>query len=767
MILSAGTKVGRYEIELRLGAGGMGEVYRARDTRLDRRVALKVLPPHLSESAEARQRLDREARTISSLSHPNICHLYDVGSHEGTYFLVMELLEGETLADLLGKGLLPVESVLKYGIEICEGLEKAHRHGIVHRDLKPANIFVTHDGHIKILDFGLAKGFTSPGEVGSDAQTLASEMNLTSPGTALGTIAYMSPEQARGETLDERSDLFSLGVVLYETCTGRRAFEGATSALIFDAILNRQPRPATELNPNLPYAFGSLLNRLMAKNARDRCQSAREVLEALREMERSRQASSSAKVRVGRRIPSIAVLPFANLSADPENQYFSDGLAEELTNALSRLQGLQVASRTSAFRFRDSNVDIREIGRQLNVEAVVEGSVRRAGKRLRITAQLVNVGDGYHLWSDRYDREITDLFEIQDEITEAIVKMLEPTLAGQQARLTRRHSENLQAYELYFKGLRLWEQRGESALRAGLECFRAAVEFDPQYALAYAGIADSYSILAVYGYVSINETRPRALAAVNKAMELDSSLGEVHYSTGNVMAIFGRRLSDAIPHFRRAIDIQPRSSYFHAYLCLVLSGLNRADEAVAEAARATELDPLSPFIYGLTGLSLNVANRQEESIRNAERALELHPNFVLGLWSLHKAKGALGCWEESIALAEKLVSIGRRAPVFVGQLGLAYGFSGQKEKARLLREELLMRRAAGEFISPPALLAIDVGLEDQQAAHDDLVAYIEDGGNGFGAMVMLGPHFSRLATYPSCMEVIQKVGLPISGAAQP
>ncbi len=761
MTLTSGMKLGPYEIQAPLGCGGMGEVYRARDARLARTVAIKVLPAHLSADPDAKQRFEREARTISSLNHPHICHLYDIGSQDGTDFLVMEFLEGETLAERLRKGPVPAEQCWKIGMEICEGLEKAHHSGVIHRDLKPANIFLTDDGHAKLLDFGLARSSTPAAElIANDAQTLGSGVNLTSRGAAVGTVAYMSSEQARGETLDERSDLFALGVVLYEMSSGFRPFEGSTSALIFDAILNRQPHPLSESNPDLPFAFASLLNRLMAKNSRDRCRSAGEALDALREIERARQMSSSGKARAGRRIPSIAVLPFSNLSADPDNQYFSDGLSEELTNALARLQGLQVASRTSASRFRDSGTDIREIGRQLNVEAVVEGSVRRAGKRLRITAQLVNVGDGYQLWSERYDREITDIFEIQDEITAAIVKMLEPTLSGHQSILTRRHSENLQAYELYLKGLRLWEQRGESALRAGLECFRAAVELDPEYALAHAGIADSYSILAVYGYASLKEMRPRALAAVNKAMALDASLGEIHYSMGNAMVIFGARMSYALPHFRRAIEIQPRSAYFHGYLCLALSTLHQPVEAAAEATRATELDPLSPFIHGLTALCFQVADLQEDAMRNARRALELHPNFVLGLWALHKATGALGRWDESIQTAEKLVAISRRGATFVGQLAMAYGLSGQREKALPLREELLLRRESGEFIAPAALLAVDLGLGDQQGTHDDLLAYLDDGGNGFGAAVILGPlFFDLLPTYPASADLMREKGL--------
>ena len=756
--LKPGTKLGPYEIQSPLGAGGMGEVYRARDTRLARTVAIKVLPDHLSSSAEAKQRFDREARTISSLNHPHICHLYDIGAQDGTDFLVMEFLEGETLGDRLRQGPIPIDQCLKIGIEISEGLEKAHRSGVMHRDLKPANIFLTKDGHTKLLDFGLARSFSAARAAGADDKTLEHDLTLTSPGSALGTVAYMSPEQARGEAVDERSDLFSLGVVLYEMAGGRRPFDGPTAAVVFDSILNKQPEPLTRVNPGIPPTFVDLLNRLMTKSARQRCQSAHEALEALREIDHLRQSStsSSGKTRMSRKIPSVAVLPFANLSADPDNQYFSDGLSEDLTSALSRLQGLQVASRTSAFRFRGGNTDIHEIGRQLNVEALVEGSVRRSGNRVRVTAQLVNVADGYQLWSDRYDREITDIFEIQDEITGAIVKMIEPALVGEQSALTRRHSENVQAYELYLKGMGLWEQRGESALRAGLECFRAAVELDPDYALAHTGIADTYTILAVYGYVSINETRPRAMAAVEKAMTLDPSLGEVHCSMGNAVLVF-RKMTDSLPHFRRAVEIQPRSSMFHAYMCLSLSALRHAEQLSAEAARATELDPLSPFIHGLTALSLTVGGKIEEGMRNARRALELHPNFVLGMWSLHKALAAMGRWDEAIQIGERLLSISRRGAVFVGQLGMTYGFSGQRDKALALRQELLLRRDGGEFITPMAFLAIDVGLDDSASVRDDVLAYIEDGGSGLGIAAVLGT-FS-LDKFANCADLFPRIGM--------
>jgi serine/threonine protein kinase/tetratricopeptide (TPR) repeat protein len=759
MALASGTKLGPYEIQSSLGAGGMGEVYRARDTRLDRTVAIKILPAHLSSDLDARQRFQREARTISSLNHPHICQLYDIGAQDGANFLVMEFLEGETLSARLQKGPLQPEQCLKIAIELCEGLEKAHRSGVIHRDLKPANIFLTSDGHAKLLDFGLAKTTAQPG--GSDPEetrAAGEDVNLTSPGSAVGTVAYMSPEQARGEALTEHSDLFSLGIVIYEMASGQRPFVGSTTAMIFDSILNRQPVPLSQVRPALSLSFGELVARLMAKSLRERCQSAREVIETLQEIQREGQSSSSAKVRAGRKIPSIAVLPFANLSTDPDNQYFSDGLSEDLISALARLQGLLVASRGSSFRFRGDSADIREIGRQLNVQAILEGSVRRAGKRLRITAQLVDVADGYQLWSERYDREITDIFEIQDEIAAAIVKTLEPTLAGQQQALTRRHSENLQAYELYLKGRRLWDQRLESALRAGLECFRAAIELDPDYALAHTGIADSFSILAVYGYTSILEGRPRVEAAMKKALELDPTLAESHFSMALSTTIVAAQPGDAERHFRKALEIQPRSSAIHAYFSLYLATQHRFDEVPVHIAKAIELDPLSPFVYGLTGLSLQCSSRYEEAIRNARHSLELQPNMVLGLWALQMATCSLARWDEAIEAGEQLVSVTRHSALFLGNLAKAYALSGQREKSLAILREVLQRQQSGEYISPMCLILIHTALQDLDSAHAALVAYIEDGGNGWGLEIAVGPYVDTLAVDKRCAELLRRLG---------
>jgi serine/threonine protein kinase len=464
MPLVLGTRLGPYEILSPLGAGGMGEVYRARDTRLGRDVAVKVLPERFASDRERLKRFDQEARAAAALSHPNILAVYDVGAIGTVSYVVTELLEGDTLRAHLRHGRLTQDRSVRIAIEVASGLSAAHGRGIFHRDLKPDNVFLTRDGQTKILDFGLAK--IAGGEsLDSDALTRG-----TDPGVILGTVGYMSPEQVRGAATDARADIFSVGAILYECLTGRRAFKGDSDADTLAAILDKDPPSLSSCGVDAPPSLNRIVSRSLHKDPVARFQTASDFRFALESLGETGYAPTL-------RAPgkSVAVLPFVNMSSTSDQEYFSDGLAEEVINALAQLPELRVASRSSAFRFRGDSQDVREVGRQLGVDTVLEGSVRRAGNRLRVTVQLINVADGYHLWSERYDRELADVFAIQDEITQSIVKTLEPTLLGRGQPVRRRHSDNLEAFELCLKGRHFWYQRSESSMRAGINCFTKAV----------------------------------------------------------------------------------------------------------------------------------------------------------------------------------------------------------------------------------------------------------------------------------------------------
>lgn len=667
--------INHYRIINRIGSGGMGDVYLAEDTRLGRKVALKLLSPNFITSQDRLRRFDQEARSASALNHPNILTIHEVGEQDGTHFIVMEFVEGETLRNRLLRGKMPPEEVLDKSIQISSALSAAHQAGIVHRDIKPENIMVRPDGYVKILDFGLAK-LTETQTSASDTQALTVSLN-TEPGTVMGTIKYMSPEQARGITVDARSDIFSFGVLLYEMIAGHAPFEGPTSSDILVAILERQPPSLSSFLSNAQVELDHIVRKCLEKDREHRYQSAQELLADLKSL----VSGSSNERAAAKRLPSIAVLPFVNMSADAENEYFCDGLAEELLNALSKIEKLRVAARTSAFSFKGKEVDIRDVGQKLNVSSVLEGSVRKAGNRLRVSAQLINVADGYHLWSERYDREMEDIFEIQDEISLAIVDALKVKLLGdQEDAVLKRHTDNADAYQLYLKGRYHYNKWTEEGFKKAIEYYRQAVSLDPGYAAAYAEKANSYGTLLYFGHIAPNETLPMMSAAVEKALRLDDTSVEAHLTLAKIKFYYEWDLSSAEREFKRAIELNPSHAEARLFYAFHMDAIGSFEEAVAEAKRAIELDPLCLITNLLAGFVFSLAGHSELAAQQSRKLLDLEPNFH-GAYLLSGIAHALdGRYEEAIEPCKKALSLGGGCGQ-LGYLGYVYGASGRRSDA--------------------------------------------------------------------------------------
>ena len=698
MRLDSGQRLGAYTILSPLGVGGMGEVYRATDTRLHRDVALKVLPHEMASDPERLARFQREARAVAALNHPHIVTLYSVEESEGLPFLIMEFVPGESLDCQISRGALPVEQIIVIARALADALVSAHEKGIIHRDLKPANIMITREGRVKILDFGLAKEI-------ADSNDSNATVDRTEIGRVLGTPAYMSPEQVLGRQVDVRTDIYSLGIVLHEMATGRRVFQAKTSAELISAILRDTPSVVTEMRPEVPADLARLIRRCVEKDPLNRWQTVRDVANELRDLERShRQVTPRAAGESG---PSVAVMPFQNLSPDPENEYFSDGLAEEILNALSQVEGLTVAARASSFYFKGKSTEMSEIASRLRVANVLQGSVRRAGNRVRVTVQLVDLTNGFQLWSERYDRQMEDIFEIQDEIASAIAERFKVTFGSS----ARRPTTNVQAYELYLKGRHLWHQRSPATLRAAIKCFEHAIQVDPKYALAYSGLSDSYGILQFYGWMPPEEGRKPAHDAMMQAVQLAPELWEVNFSRGFYSIYFERAWRDAGPYFEKALQINPRSSLAHVYYGLFLMTAGRNEEAVPHGIKACEFDPLSPVIYCMSTPIFMNTGRYEESEQKASNALELQPDYIFGLWVRSLALSRLERHEEAIASMQRAVMLSR-APFFIGLLGMICARAGRTEDAARLLEEIEDRGSRGEYIPSFAKIAIYAGLGD-------------------------------------------------------
>ncbi|MGA9750679.1 MAG: protein kinase [Acidobacteriota bacterium] len=700
MTIAPGTRLGPYEILSPLGAGGMGEVYRARDTRLGREVAIKALPSIFAADPERLARFRREAQTLASLNHPNIASIYGLDEDGGAPHLVLELVEGETLAARLARGALPPREALQVGIQVAAAVEGAHERGIVHRDLKPGNVMITPAGTAKVLDFGLAKSDEPPPERQgqADSPTMTAHPGATAVGAVLGTAAYMSPEQARGRPVDRRSDIWSFGCVLFECFTGRPAFSGETVSDLIARILEREPDWAS-LPAGTPPRVRDILKRCLRKDAEARPRDIRDVRLELSEVAAGGTPGEGAGAH------SIAVLPFNNLSG-PDDEYFSDGVTDEILNALAHVEGLRVAARTSCFAFKGRREDLRAIGEKLDVATILEGTVRRSGSRLRITAQLVNAADGYQLWSERYDREMTDVFEVQDELAGAIAARLSIASRGGGGQVPpRRGTASVEAYELFLKGRALLVLRGRFILLA-IPFLDRALELDPRYADAMAWLADARRLTGTFGSAPSSEVMPRAKAMAQKALAIAPDMAEAWATLASVEAQYDRDAARAEESWSRALKADPRHGRSICERALWSFGLGTmsGQRAVEETGRAAADDPLNAWVAAQHALLLCYAGRFEEAVAAGERAVDIDADSFLAQWVLLQALLSKGDLHRTLAMAPALLSISGRHTWVLGTMAFVQTRSGNPDLARAVFGEL-EARSRYEFVAPYWLAA--------------------------------------------------------------
>jgi serine/threonine-protein kinase len=795
--------ISHYQITEKLGAGGMGEVYLARDTTLGRTVALKVLPAELASDSQGMQRFKQEARVAAALNHPNVASIYEISEDNGVHFIAMEFVDGITLRQQMKNTRLRTIEVIDIAIQIADALSAAHEAGIVHRDIKPENIMVRkRDGYVKVLDFGLAKlieRHTSTVDTAEPTETLFQ----TKPGTIVGTVNYMSPEQARGMTVDARTDIWSFGVLLYEMIAGKRPFEGMTMVDSLASIISHEPVSLKQHSPEVPAGLNHIVIGALKKKRDERLQSfqsvlsdlralkkesdyesaklssqptvlektaiveglAREVVEAARQSETastrlSPTASIQKRQRTRKSINSIAILPLVNESTDPELDYLSDGITESLIDLLSLLPRLCVIARTTAFRYKGRDVSPQEVGNELDVQAVVTGRIRQVKDNLTIKIELVDTFNGAHLWGDQYHGRFEDIFAFQEESAHEISEKLRLRLTSQvKKRLAKRHTDSIDAYHLYLKGRYFWNKRTADWMKKGIAHFQQALDCDPNYALAYSGLADSYISFATVGALSSQESCPKAKAAAIKALEIDGGLAEAQAALAMINGNYDWDWPEAVKNFKSAIKLNPNYSIVHHWYGICLMALGRFDESIAEMKIALQLDPLSPIINTGMGFPYYHLRQYERAIALYQKVLDLDPSFFPAHVYLGMAYEEKLMYEEAISEFHKALSLSADSQFAMSQLGHAYAVSGEKDKA----EQTLTRLnelAKQKYVSPYGIAEIYAGLRDKEKAITWLEKSYQER-SWWLAFIAVNPRFDHLRSDSRFTDLVRRVGIPL------
>jgi len=839
MTLAPQTRLGRYEIRSLLGAGGMGEVYLAQDTSLNRKVALKVLPADVASNQDRMRRFKQEATSAASLNHPNIAHIYEIGQSDDLNFIAMEYVNGTTLRDKIHKDHDDLSKLLRTLQHVAEGLAKAHDAGIVHRDLKPDNIMITSDGHAKILDFGLAKLIerqtTTDSVPGGEEPTILQQHST--PGLILGTLGYMSPEQAQGKTkeIDHRADIFSFGCILFEAITGQRPFTGKDQIEVLNKVIREPAPPLAAFNPDAPADLQRIVRRCLAKDPEQRYHNIKDVAIELKELRRDMQetgstlapvssgsseartiwkaeatrvqsqpataeSSTSAATRASSAefivnglkrhktatiagavlilvaavagvfgirsylhargtevaVESIAVIPFVNQNKDQNAEWISDGLTESIINNLTQLPNLKVIARSSVFRYKGRETDPIAVGNELGVRAVLTGRLMQRGDTMLISAELIDIRDNKQLWGEQYERRLAEMLSVQREIAREITNNLRPTLSGvEQSRMDKQFTASSEAYELYLKGRYYWNKRAPADLQQAIPFFEQAIQKDPNYALAYSGVADTYALLTAYSIEPPRKLMPKAKEAALKALALDDKLAEAHASIGQITAYYDYDFPTAERELRRAVELNPNYATAHQWLAEHLATMKRNDEAVVEIRRALDLDPMSVIMNRIYADILMDGRRFDEAIQQYQKALNLDPGFPNAHFFLGRAYEAKGMYDQAVAEYTKSQQLTRTPPEMIRKLQETYAKSGWKSYVQLNVDQVLSLRGL-----PPFVLATFYARLDRK---DEALMWLERGYEERDfrmKLISVGFEFDNLRSDARFKELVRRLGLP-------